>query len=120
MDLREFQKARFKLKRTFTKQCLKMIKYLTVVFLGFLSLCAAEKFRFDNYTLYKIQPKSFDHINLLRNLQNTDLRYDFWNDPVPSKEFVNILSSPEYKGDLEGLLNGNGIKFEITMSNIQE
>lgn len=97
-----------------------MLRFLAVILVGFLVTCTAEKFRFDNYTLYKILPKSLDHINLLRNVQNTDLRYDFWNDPTPSKEFVNILSSPEYKGDLEGLLNGNGINFEITMSNIQE
>lgn len=97
-----------------------MLKTFIVFLVGVILICAAEKFRFDNYTLYKILPKSVGQIKLLQSLQNTDLRYDFWSEPTPSKEYVNILSSPEYKGDLEGLLNGNGIKFEITMSNIQE
>lgn len=97
-----------------------MLKYIILLMVVLLTYCEAEKRRFDNYTLYKIEPKNVDNFIMLQHLQNTDFRYDFWSDPEPSKEFVNILSSPEYKGHLESLLNGNGMKFEITMSNIQE
>lgn len=93
-----------------------MLKYILL----FLIPCVTAKFRFDNYTLYKILPKSVEQVKLLQNLQDNDHRYDFWSDPMPSAEFVNILSSPENKGNLEVLLNGNEIKFEIAMSNIQE
>lgn len=92
-----------------------MLKYNLI----FLIPCVFGKFRFDNYTLYKILPKSVEQVKLLQDLQD-DLRYDFWNDPMPSAEFVNILSSPTNKRDLEYLLNGNEIKFNIAMDNIQE
>lgn len=97
-----------------------MLKIALVFVITAILTCGAEKFRFDNYTLYKIIPKGVNQITLLQKLQNTDLRYDFWSEPTPYKEYVNILSGPEYKRDLEGLLSGNGIKFEISMPNIQE
>lgn len=79
----------------------------------------AEKFRFDNYTLYKIYPKNLDQISLLRNLQ-MDTRFDFWTDPTPSTKFVNIMSAPESKIELETFFSDNDFTVEVTMPNIQE
>lgn len=84
-------------------------------------LCVVNaKFRFDNYTLYKIIPNNVEQIKVLQNLEDLDNRYDFWSDPVPTAQYVNILSSPQNKAELEHVLKGNGMAFEITMSNIQE
>ncbi|XP_075982741.1 zinc carboxypeptidase A 1-like [Anticarsia gemmatalis] len=97
-----------------------MLKYLLLGLILVLPNVLCEKFRFDNYTLYKIVPKNVDQINLLQKLQENDFRFDFWTDPVPSTSFVNILSSPGNKGDLENFMKNNNLDYEVTMPNIQE
>lgn len=93
---------------------------LKILYISSLLCVVNAKFRFDNYTLYKIIPSSVEQIKVLQNLQEQNVRYDFWTDPVPTSQFVNILSSPEYKEDLENFLYKNRMSFEILMSNIQE
>ncbi|VVC88556.1 unnamed protein product, partial [Leptidea sinapis] len=81
--------------------------------------CASAKFRFDNYTLYKILPENERHISLLRGLQE-DARFDFWTDPSPLLNFVSVLSSPGYKHELENFLNENDIQFTISLPDVQD
>ncbi|CAB3248808.1 unnamed protein product [Arctia plantaginis] len=99
------------------------IKIPTLLIVGFILILPnvfSEKIRYDDYTLYKIQPKSLNHIKLLQDLQVNDARYDFWNSPVPSATYVNILSSPANKAELENFVKSNNMDFEIVTSNIQE
>ncbi|KAJ0173500.1 hypothetical protein K1T71_010649 [Dendrolimus kikuchii] len=93
---------------------------ITLIMLILVASVPAEKFRFDNYTLYKILPQNDVQMKLLQSVQDNDMRYDFWTNPVPSAEFVIVMSSPEHKSDLENILNRNDVKYEVTMSNIQE
>lgn len=81
---------------------------------------SSEKFRFDNYTLYKVLPKNENHIKLLQELEQNDAKLDFWSGPAPSAEYVSIMASPEQKNKLEGFLNLNGIGYDIAMKNVQE
>lgn len=100
----------------------KLLKMILKIFISIflLSSVSSAKFRFDNYTLYKSIPKNADQVNILRNLQDTDTRFDFWSDPVPNAEFISILSSPSDKNVLEQFFKINGIEFGIANSNIQE
>lgn len=93
--------------------------FLLAIFVTFIS---CEKFRFDDYTLYKILPKNEQEIKLLQQLQNSDnaYDYDFWTDAVPAAEFVNIMSTPHKKAALESFLNTHGVQYEISIPNIQE
>ncbi|KAG6454739.1 hypothetical protein O3G_MSEX008842 [Manduca sexta] len=93
---------------------------LKIVLLSFVLLAPSvlAKFRFDNYTLYKILPKN-GQIKLLQNLYEHDSRFDFWTNPGRA-DFVSVMSSPENKAHLENLLHKNNVQFEITMGNIQE
>ncbi|XP_041969319.1 zinc carboxypeptidase-like [Aricia agestis] len=84
------------------------------------SLVASEKFRFDNYTLYRITPENVQQIKILQDIQNTESKYDFWTDPVPSADFVSVMSSPQDRNAFENILNENKIRFSISMENIQE
>nr|XP_026494165.1 zinc carboxypeptidase-like [Vanessa tameamea] len=93
-------------------------KFLFLILL--VPFVSCEKFRFNNYTLYRISPENDQHYKLLQDIQNTDMRFDFWSDPTPLLDFVTILSSPDDKDDLEAILRGNKMKYEITMQNIQE
>ncbi|XP_050664216.1 zinc carboxypeptidase-like [Leptidea sinapis] len=92
-----------------------MLKYIFLVTFA----CASAKFRFDNYTLYKILPENERHISLLRGLQE-DARFDFWTDPSPLLNFVSVLSSPGYKHELENFLNENDIQFTISLPDVQD
>ncbi|XP_047994290.1 zinc carboxypeptidase-like [Leguminivora glycinivorella] len=96
---------------------MKLLKVSIFFFSVILVKC--EKFRFDNYTVFKIFPESETQMKLLEDLQN-DVRLDFWTDPVPSAEFVLVMSSPGDKNELVSFLETNKMKSEITMSNVQE
>ncbi|XP_028167849.1 zinc carboxypeptidase-like [Ostrinia furnacalis] len=96
------------------------MKSIILVVLGLVWCVYCEKFRFDNYTLYKLYPKTEAQITLLQNLQDNEQQYDFWSDPVPKAEHVMVLSSPENKISLESIMNGNSVGFEIAHENIQE
>ncbi|KAL0868949.1 hypothetical protein ABMA27_007277 [Loxostege sticticalis] len=93
---------------------------LFLYLMGILCLVYCEKFRFDNYTLYKIYPKTEIQISLLQKLQENDLNLDFWTDPVPNAKYVMVLSSPKNKESLENIMNKNAMAFEVAQSNIQE
>ncbi|CAG9789471.1 unnamed protein product [Diatraea saccharalis] len=90
--------------------------FITLTF----SSVLCEKFRFDNYSLYKVTPNKNNHIDVLRELQNSELKFDFWNDPLPNAEHVLILSGPNEKEILENYLKKYDIKSEITINNVQE
>ncbi|XP_045502737.1 zinc carboxypeptidase-like [Colias croceus] len=94
-----------------------MYRYLFIILTYTL---VSAKFRFDNYTLYKIIPENEKHIQILQDILEYDQRYDFWTYPAPGAKFVNIMSSPENKADLENTFNSNDIKFSISMTNVQE
>ncbi|XP_075982738.1 zinc carboxypeptidase-like [Anticarsia gemmatalis] len=95
-----------------------LVKSLSILF--FIISVSSEKFRFDNYTLYKVIPKNVEEIQVLQNLQNSVPEFDFWDDVTPVSEYVNVLSKPELKGDLESFLSGAGIDFVVTLENIQD
>lgn len=85
-----------------------------------ISIASCDKFRFDNYTLYKILPENSGQIKILQDVRDNDLRYDFWSEPSASLGYVSVMSSPQDRKDLEDLLNRNQIKFDVKINNIQE
>lgn len=94
-----------------------IVKLISVVLL--FSLVSAKKIRYDNYTLYRIQPRNEEQLQVLTELYKDELRYNFWD--TPSKYVpVNILSSPANKAELETILRKYDIASEVATSNIQE
>lgn len=85
-----------------------------------ISLASSEKFRFDNYTLYKINPTSPYEIKLLEDLRNSDVKYDFWNEISSVVGYVNVMTSPDTNSTLEAFLKMHGLKYQISMKNVQE
>lgn len=98
-----------------------MILKFTLIFLfSSLSVGLSEKFRYDNYTLYKVLPENEQQIKLLQKVQELDTRFDFWNELGPLVNFALIVSGPQDKNDFENILKENKIKYEIKMKSIQE
>lgn len=97
-----------------------MLKFWLVYSFFIVTLVSSEKFRFDNYTLYNVLPTNENEIKLLQELANSDVKYDFWTEPFPSAEFVNIMASPAQKNTLEAWLNYHGIGYKVAIKNVQE
>ncbi|CAH2094780.1 unnamed protein product [Euphydryas editha] len=93
-------------------------KFLFLIPLIALVLC--EKTRFDNYVLYKVLVENDQHYRILVDLKNNNFKYDIWNDHISLGRYVDIMSSPEDKAELEKLFQKYELKYEIANENIQE
>ena len=97
-----------------------ILKFTFIFLVFFLSVGLSEKFRYENYTLYKTLPENEQQMKFLQNIQDSDTRFDFWNEPGPLVKYALIVASPQNKDSLESILKENKIKYEIKMNNIQE
>ncbi|CAG9832791.1 unnamed protein product [Diabrotica balteata] len=90
------------------------------VLVSLLSLSSAVV-RYDNYTLYKIFPKSSDELKVLQNLQRSkEYKLDFWRDPYRVGIPISVLVSPEEKYNFENIISRSNVEFQVLNSNIQE
>ncbi|XP_059048581.1 zinc carboxypeptidase-like [Achroia grisella] len=98
-----------------------MLKYITLfIFLILSSFTLCQKVRYDDYSLFKILPKNPSDFKVLEELQQNDLRYDFWTSPRAAVDFVSVMAGPKEKDELKNFLSSHGINYEIPVSNIQE
>ncbi|XP_063622953.1 zinc carboxypeptidase-like [Cydia splendana] len=98
---------------------MKLVIYL--ILLVYLSNSVlSEKLRYDNYTVFKIHIENSEQVKLLRDLQDTDFRFDFWTHPDHPSNFVQVMASPDDRADLQKLLTENNMNAEISMNNVQE
>ncbi|CAG9832793.1 unnamed protein product [Diabrotica balteata] len=90
------------------------------VLVSLLSLSSAAV-RYDNYTLYKLSPKTSDELKLLQNLQQSkEYKLDFWRDPYRVGIPISVLVSPEEKYKFENVISKSNVEFKVLDSNIQE
>lgn len=94
--------------------------WLRLLFLGVLSIAASEKVRYDNYALYKVHPKSEEHVTFLKDLQSVDEDLDFWKPASNVGEYVSVVSPPEKRVEFEHSLKKRSIFSELMLENIQE
>ncbi|CAG9832792.1 unnamed protein product [Diabrotica balteata] len=90
------------------------------ILVSLLSLSSAVV-RYDNYTFYKLSPKSSDELKVLQNLQRSNkYKLDFWRDPNRVGIPINVLVSPEDKYNFENVISKSNVEFQVLDSNIQE
>ncbi|XP_047998835.1 zinc carboxypeptidase-like [Leguminivora glycinivorella] len=80
----------------------------------------SEKFRYDNYTVFRIHMENEEQMKVLKDLQDTDFRFDFWTPPEHPSKLVQVMAGPEDKDDLQKLLTEHNMIAEISMNNVQE
>ncbi|XP_049704874.2 zinc carboxypeptidase-like [Helicoverpa armigera] len=83
-------------------------------------IVSAEKVRYDNYALYKVNPETEEQLKFLKDLYEKNEEYDFWKAPSHVGEYVSLVSPPELKEELEHSLKKRSIYSEITLNNLQE
>uniref|UniRef100_A0A6P7F4I7 Zinc carboxypeptidase A 1 n=1 Tax=Diabrotica virgifera virgifera TaxID=50390 RepID=A0A6P7F4I7_DIAVI len=77
--------------------------------------------RYDNYTLYKLSPKTSYQLKLLQNLQESnEHKLDFWRNPYKVGVPIDVLVSPEEKYKFEYVIGKSNVKFQVLTSNVQE
>lgn len=80
----------------------------------------SDKVRYDNYTLYKVQPEREEHVAFLKDLFEADDGLDFWKPPSVVGEYVSVVAPPEMRAEFELALNKRSISSELMLENIQE
>ncbi|GBP92800.1 Zinc carboxypeptidase A 1 [Eumeta japonica] len=80
---------------------------------------AAELYRYDNYTLYRIVPRDENELTVLRDIHRSSHAYEFWKEPSRVDEFTSLVSPSELRSDLEDVFMRNDIDYEISIANIQ-
>uniref|UniRef100_A0A2A4J0V2 Zinc carboxypeptidase A 1 n=1 Tax=Heliothis virescens TaxID=7102 RepID=A0A2A4J0V2_HELVI len=83
-------------------------------------IVSAEKVRYDNYALYKVNPENEEQLKFLKDLFEKNEEYNFWKAPSHVGEYVSLVSPPELKEELEHSLKKRSIYSELKLNNIQE
>lgn len=91
------------------------------LFIATCSLTIASEVRYDNFTLYRLIPKSLSEVNILTDLETSHLGgYDFWTHPKDVGVSVDVLVSPDKKSSIKDMMNSNNIQYEVVIENVQE
>ncbi|CAG5004958.1 unnamed protein product [Parnassius apollo] len=89
-----------------------------------LSLCcilvSSEKVRYDNFTLYNVQPATERHLQFIKSLHKNWEILDFWSIPSTIMDHVSVVSPPQSRKEFEQELAKRGINYDIVLENIQQ
>ncbi|XP_063831079.1 zinc carboxypeptidase-like [Ostrinia nubilalis] len=92
---------------------------LKFLILSIVVIVSSEKVRYDNYALYKVEPKNEDQVKFLKELEkNEDL--DFWKSVNQAGDYASIAAPPEMRKKFEHSLKKRSIYSEMVLDNIQE
>ncbi|CAH0546621.1 unnamed protein product [Brassicogethes aeneus] len=80
----------------------------------------AHKVRYDNHKLYRLNPKTNEALEQLKQLEENDLEIKFWNDLRGKNHFVDILVPSEKIEEFEKFVRGFEIDLKLINTNIQE
>ncbi|XP_002731439.1 carboxypeptidase B-like [Saccoglossus kowalevskii] len=74
--------------------------------------------RYDGYKVIRITPQKTDEVAVIKSVRDRfDL--DFWSDYVIVDHPINVMAPPDQVSDVISILDKHGIRFEITMEDIQ-
>jgi Carboxypeptidase activation peptide len=94
----------------------------SVILFGLFSfaLMNAEKIRYDNYHIYRVQIKNESQLKVLKELEITDRRYSFWETPVQVNMEVPVLVAPSEVENFDKLLTSMAFDFKVAHKNFQQ
>lgn len=96
---------------------INMLKLLILCLCCVLTL--SEKVRYDNYTLYNVQPATKEHLQYLKELYKVTELLDFWSVPTTVENHVSVVSPPKSREEFEKALEKHGISYDIVLEDIQ-
>uniref|UniRef100_A0A336K8H3 Zinc carboxypeptidase A 1 n=1 Tax=Culicoides sonorensis TaxID=179676 RepID=A0A336K8H3_CULSO len=98
-----------------------MFKSVPILLLLTLSICFAkiQKARYDNYKVIRIDISTTEQLNLLKDIEDFDTAYNFWESPEGVGTSTDIVIPPYKFEEIESFLNKFNFKYETTIENLQ-
>jgi len=93
---------------------------LLYLFLFFIVATHAEKARFDNYRIYRIQLENEDQLKALRQLAETSDSYNFWSYPKKVGTSIEVMVPPHQFSHFSDITKSLSLHHEIIIKNLQE
>ncbi|XP_023950749.2 zinc carboxypeptidase-like [Bicyclus anynana] len=94
-----------------------MILKIIILALIFSTSCEAYK-SYENYRVYKIIPKTKEHVDILTDLRKGE--YYFWSDVIKIASDVRIMVPPDKVAVFVKYTTSVGLEPVLTISNVQE
>lgn len=95
------------------------MKLFLCVIVAILAYASAEKLRFDNFKLVRLNPQAENHLEILKRFQkNSD--FDIWNGIGTINETVDVSLSPDDFKKYKPVFNRIQLPYEIINENIQD
>ncbi|XP_046410685.1 zinc carboxypeptidase-like [Neodiprion fabricii] len=76
--------------------------------------------RFDNYKVFAVTPNTTAHLNLLRELGETENGFDLWNNPARLDAPVHIMVPPHRLYEFEEYMNVVGAHYTTYIEDVQK
>ncbi|KAF2892787.1 hypothetical protein ILUMI_13385 [Ignelater luminosus] len=98
----------------------KMSSFLFFVFITTVFPANTASNRFDNFTVYRVVPRTSKQLEILRRLQeNTIDNYNFWTDVGAVGHPVDIMVPPNLKSKFLNFLSTQRFEYKLWINNVQ-
>uniref|UniRef100_A0A1B0DHR3 Zinc carboxypeptidase A 1 n=1 Tax=Phlebotomus papatasi TaxID=29031 RepID=A0A1B0DHR3_PHLPP len=95
-----------------------LIVFSVVILLAFSS---AEKVRFDNYKVYKVQIDNEEQLHVMHEIEKAAFSsYDFWRSPSYVGNPVEIMVAPHKLSEFEEIMESLKYDYILKITNVQE
>lgn len=79
-----------------------------------------DKVRYDNYSVYRIVPKTEETVKLLQHWQENQLDWSFWSNIGGVEVPVDIMVPPSYRIFFDDIANYEDMSASVMIENVQE
>lgn len=80
---------------------------------------AAERARFDNYRVYRVNIYTDDQLIVLKELESKSDSYQFWKEPEIN-EIIDIVVPPHKFAEINEIFDQYKFKYSLKIKNLQK
>ncbi|XP_063698040.1 zinc carboxypeptidase-like [Culicoides brevitarsis] len=92
----------------------------SIIVLLCIGLTFAVKARYDNYHVFRVIPEDLTQLNVLRELENQNSGYIFWETPNFIGRFADFVVPPHKLAEIDIILAKFGMEYTTLTTNLQE
>ncbi|XP_055599295.1 zinc carboxypeptidase-like [Uranotaenia lowii] len=93
--------------------------FCKLLFLALVASSIAEKARYDNYRLYRIQIENTEQLEVLRGIEEIGEGYDFWTEPANVGSHADLVVPPHKFGEFSDFVERFNLQASLSQSNLQ-
>lgn len=91
-----------------------------LLLLGLVCLTSGTKVRYDDYKVYRVQPTTENHVNIINSLQEKLTSLDFWKKGFSIDDSIDIMVGPKEQAVFETTLKMLKIKSNQIIDDVQK